>query len=140
MDKQALIKDVMGDNIDHLIAQLEDAEASYIEHRRTLYARDKAENRRLLRAVMPSSAHDQPDIQLARGMAAELTRPTFVYLNQRQWEDAPPRLHRHVEIMGLQVRTSLEIPEDTAFMTIKEFNPDDLGRAMQRGQKLPLLQ
>ena len=140
MDNQALIGQIYGDDVDRLIDELWDYYSTYVEYRRALYARHKSANRALIRAAMPTSAEDRPDVQLGRAMQAELTKPRYLYLNQRQWEDAPAKLGIAVAMMDLIPLTSNDIPENRAFMTIDEFNPDDLGKAMTRGQKLPVLQ
>lgn len=139
MEKQALIGSIWGDPVDRLIEELWDRCADYVQHRSVLYARNRAANRDLIRAAMPASVEDTPDAQLIGAMKAELTWPRYLYVNRRQWEDAPPKLHAAAAMMNLTPLTSDEIPADTSFLTIDEFNPDDLGKAMRRGQKLPHL-
>lgn len=125
--------DIYGTPLSRLIEQLWDACGGFMEQRRALVR--KGGHHAAIKAVMP--AGNVADAGLSRAMAADLTMPRFIYVNQRQWEDQPPELTNFVHLMGLEVRTSTYIPPDSAHLTRDEFPADEVGKALLRGQKLP---
>jgi hypothetical protein len=128
--------EIYGTPTTRMIEGLWDMCATFMEQRRALFSRQRG-HKDLLKAVQPVGA-DQPDPQLGRAVAAEATMPRFLYLNTKQWEqEAPPDLVNFVYQMGLQVRTSTLIPPDTAHLTRDEFPPDEIGKALTGGRKMP---
>jgi hypothetical protein len=65
--------------------------------------------------------------------------PRFLYVNQRQWEDAGPKLRAIEEFLGLKVLTSTLMPPDSAFLTRDEFPPDDLAKHLAQGGTVGLI-
>jgi hypothetical protein len=129
------VADIWGTPTTRLVERLWDACGAFMAARRELMdrRRDKAD---LFRAAQPVGA-DKPDRQLFRAVAADATMPRYLYLNQRQWEDAPPDLVSFVYQMGLEVRTSRWIPPDSGHLTRDEFPADEVGKAMAAGEKMP---
>jgi hypothetical protein len=132
----AVAADIYGTATERLIGQLWDACGAFVEHRRAIVRRRGLHGE--IEAAMPASEGDKPDAQLARAMAADLTMPRFLYVNERQWEDQPPELVNFVYLMGLEVRTSRHIPPNSAHLTRDEFPADEVGKAIAAEQKLPV--
>lgn len=125
-------QEIYGDPTDRLIERLWDGCAEFMEARSRLLTRY---DRNDIAGKLPPGG----DKQLAVGLAAAATMPRYLYLNQRQWEDAPAKLQTFVSQMDLKVLTSKEIPPDTGHLSLDELDPHEVGKAVRRGQqRLPV--